>query len=244
MRPEWATSSPDFVLDAVRQLHAQKIGGLFAGRIKRPVELLVADGNAVHGVEGAQNVFAGAQTQGAQEDRAQEFTLAVDADVENVFLVVFELHPRSAVRNDLAEEIGAVVGGLEKHARRTVQLADDDALGAVHNECSVVGHQRHIAKENFLLFNIADGAVAGLGVLFENRQSQRDLQRRGVSHTALFALGHVILQLQAHRVAALVAEIRRVGVVRPATVAKHVARVERIGDDREPAVLTCSTKVM
>ena len=207
----------DFVarlrLDAVRQLHAQQVGRLFAGGIKRPVKLLVADHQAVDGVERAQNVFAGTQAQGAQENRAQEFALAVDADVENVLLVVLEFHPRSAVRNDLAQEVGAVVGGFEEHAGRTVQLADDHALGAVHDEGAVLGHQRHVAEEHFLLLDVADGAVAGLGVLLEDRQPHGDLERRGVSHTALFALGHVILQLQAHRVAALVAEVRRVRVV-------------------------------
>ena len=94
--------------------------------------------DAVDGVERAQNVFVGTQAQGAQENRAQELALAIDADVEDVLLVVLKLDPRSAVRNDLAEEVGAVVGGLEEHAGRTVQLADDHALGAVDDERAVL----------------------------------------------------------------------------------------------------------
>ena len=232
------------VLDAVRELHAQQVRRLFAGRIKRPEKLLVADRQAIHGVEGLQNVFAGTQAESAQEDRAQEFALAVNAHVQHVLLVVFELHPRSAVRNDLAQEVGAVVRGLEEDARRTVQLADDHALGAVDDERAVLRHQRNVAEEDFLLFNVADRAVAGLRVLVEDRQTHRDLERRGVGHAALFALGHVVLQLQANRVAALVAEVRRVGVVRAALCAEHIARMERIGDDRGSAILASGAQVM
>jgi hypothetical protein len=218
--------------------------GLLAGRIERPVKLFVADRDAVGGVERLQNVFAGTQAEGAQEDRAQEFALAVDADVEHVLLVVLEFHPRSAVGNDLSQEVGAVVGGFEEHAGRAVQLADDYALGAVNNESAVLRHQRNVAEENFLLFNVADGTVAGLSVLVENRQTHGDLERRGISHAALFALGHVIFQLQSHRVAALVAEVGRVGVVGAALAAQHFAGMERVGDDGVAAIFASGAEVM
>ena len=68
-------------LDAVRQLHADQVGGLLTGRIDCPVELLVADHKPIHGVEAAENVLAGTQAQSAKEDRAQEFALPVNADV-------------------------------------------------------------------------------------------------------------------------------------------------------------------
>src|SRR5262249_26406625 len=149
-------------LDAVRQLHADQVRWLVGVRIKRPVELLVANHQAVNGVERLQNVFARTQTESAKEDRAQEFALAINAYVQHVLLVVLEFNPRTAVRNDLAEKIGAVVRSLEEHAGRAVQLANYHALGAVHNEGTVLRHQRDIAEENFLLFNVADGAIAGL----------------------------------------------------------------------------------
>ena len=49
------------------------------------------------------------------------------------------------------------------------------------------------------------------------------------SHAALLALRHVVLQLQADRVAALVAERDDVLVERAALMAEHVAGMERIG---------------
>ena len=228
----------------MRQLHAQQVRGLFAAGVERPEQLLVFDRNAVDGIERAQNVFPGAQAQSAQENRSQELALAVDADIEHILLVVLEFHPRAAVRNDLPQEIRAVVGGLEEHTRRAVQLADDDALGAVDDEGAVLRHQRNVAEENFLLLDVADGAVAGFRVLVENGQPHGDLERRGISHAALFALGHVVFQLQPHRIAALVAEVGRVGVVGAALRAQHVTGMERIGDNRVAAVLASGAQVM
>ena len=244
LRPECAISSPDFVLDAVRQLHAQQVGGFLAVGIERPEKLLVANHQPVDGVEGSQNVFAGTQAEGAQENRSQELALAIDTHVEHVLLVVFELDPRSAVRNNLAEEVGAIVRGLEEDAGRTVQLADDDTFGAINDERAVLRHQRNVAEEHFLLFDVANGAVAGLRVLIEDGETHGDLERRGVSHAALFALAHVVLQLQANRVAALVAEIRRVRVVGAALAAEHVAGMERIGNDGVAAILASGAQVM
>ena len=75
---------------------------------------------------------------------------------------------------------------------------------------------------------------AGLGVLVVDREADRDLERSGVGHAALFALRLVVLQLQADWVAALVAEVGGVLVVGAALLAEHVARMERVGDDHGP----------
>ncbi len=230
--------------DPVRQLHAQQVGRPVDAGLERPVQLLVLERDAVDGVERAQNVFVRTQTQRAQEDGSQELALAIDAHVQDVLLVVLELDPRTAVRNDLAQEIGAVVGGLEEHARRTVQLADDHALGAVDDEGAVVRHQRNVAEEDFLLLHVADGAVAGLRVLVVDGETHGDLQRSGVGHTALFAFGHVVLQLQSNRVAALVTEIGCIGVVGAALGAEHIAQMKRIGLHRRAAIAAGGAQVI
>ena len=72
---------------------------------------------------------------------------------------------------------------------------------------------------------------AGFGIFGVNREADGDLERRGISHATLLALGHVVFQLQADRVAALVAERDHVLVERSAMVAEDVAGVERIGLD-------------
>ena len=43
---------------------------------------------------------------------------------------------------------------LEEHARRTVQLAHDHALGTVDDERALVGHERHFAHVDFLLLDL------------------------------------------------------------------------------------------
>ena len=192
-----------------------------------PEKLAVAHRNALDLVERAQNVFIRFHAQSAQENRAQEFALAVDAHVQNVFRVVLELDPRSAIRNNLAEEIAAIVGGFVKHARRAMQLADDDALGAVDDECAVLGHQRNIAEENFLFLDVANVFRARLGVFVVNRQADGDLERRGIRHAALLAFVHVVFELQRDGIAALVAEGGRVPIERAALRANHVAGADK-----------------
>ena len=230
-------------LDVVRQLHAQQIRGLFARRIQRPEQLLVADNQAIRGVESLQNVFAGTQAERAQKDRAQELALAVDAHVQNVLLVVLELNPRTAVGNDLSQEISAVRRRLEEHSRRTVQLADDDALGSIDDERAILRHQRNIAEENFLLLDVADGTVAGL-ILVPDGEPHRHFERSRVGHAALFAFRHVILQLQPNRIAALVAEVGSIRVVGAALVAQNFAGMKRVGNHRRSAILTSRAQVM
>src|SRR6185437_8318031 len=99
---------------AMRKLHADQVGGALDAGIQRPEQLVIAQRDAIDGIERPQDFLVAAQAEGAQEDGAEELALAVDADVEDVFLVVLELYPGAAVRNDLAEEVGAVVGGLEE----------------------------------------------------------------------------------------------------------------------------------
>src|SRR6202012_1349681 len=185
-------------------------------------EILFAQRNALHLIEGAQDIFIRLHPQRAQKDRTEELTLAIDADVENVLGVVLELNPRAAVRNDLAEEVGAVVGALKEDARRTVQLADDNALGTVDDEGAVLGHQRNIAVKNFLFLDVANGLRAGVGILVVDRETNRNLERRGICHAALLALVHVIFQLHCDWIAALVAKRRSVLIESAAVVADHI----------------------
>jgi len=85
----------------------------YAGR-NVPEKFLFAQRDALHLVEGAQDFFVRLHAQGAEEDGAEELALAVDTHVENVLGVVLEFNPGAAIGNDLAEEIGAIVGALEK----------------------------------------------------------------------------------------------------------------------------------
>ena len=83
---------------------------------------------------------------------------------------------------------------IEEHAGRTMHLRDDDALGAVHDERTVVGHQRDVAHVDILLLDVLHGAGAGLFVDIEHDQPQRHLERRGIGHAALAALVDVVFR--------------------------------------------------
>src|SRR6202140_5214567 len=124
-----------------------------------------------------------------------------------------------------------------------MQLADDHPLRPIDNKSSILRHQRNVAKKYFLLLNVADGTVARF-VLIPNGQPHRDFERRGIRHAPLFALRHVILQLQPNRVAALITKIRSVGVIRSALVAQNIAGMKRVSDHRRSAILTSGAEVM
>ena len=96
-------------VDGVRELQAdQRVGDL-------PEDLLVLQVDFGELVERAQDVGVGFEAEGAKEHRAVELALAVDADVQQVLVVVLELDPAAAVGNDLAE----VVALGRERARRT-----------------------------------------------------------------------------------------------------------------------------
>ena len=217
------------ILDFVRQLAVdQALGNI-------PVQVAVAQCDALDLIKRAQHFLVRFHAQGAQEDGAEELALAVDADVQDVFRVVLEFDPRAAVGNNFSQEIRAVVGGFVEHAGRAVQLAYDDAFGAVDDEGAVFSHERHIAEKYFLFLDVADIFRAGVGVLVVNGQADGDLQGRGVSHAAFLAFIHVILELHADGVAALFAEGGRVLIERAALGAEHVAGLVGVGDDRGAA---------
>src|SRR5579862_148980 len=209
--------------DGVRKLVADQAVGDF------PEQLLVLDNDVVALVKTAQNVGVGFQAKRAQKYGSVELALAIDADVQEILVVVFELDPASAIGNDLPKEIALGLLALEEDAGRAVQLRYDDALGSVDDERSVIGHQRDFAEEDFLLLDVADGLIAGFRIFVENRQPDGDFERSRVRHAALFALGHVVFELQPDGIAAAVAERDDVLVKRSAARAQDFAQVERIG---------------
>ena len=194
-----------------------------------PAQRVVLEVDAIDGVERADDLVGAAQPERAQEHRRQELALAVDAHVEQVLDVVLELHPRSAIRNDLGD-VERLVLGVEERARRAVELRDDHALGAVDDERAVVRHQRDVAEVDLLLLDVADGLDAGLRVLVPDHEADGDLERHGVGHAALLALVDVVLQLQRDGVAADVADIAARLVGSAALRAEHVLVAVRIGD--------------
>ena len=125
---------------------------------------------------------------------------AVDADVDDVLRVELEVEPRAAVRDDaraveeLAARVRLALVVVEEDARAAVELADDDALGAVDDEGAGLRHQRDLAEVDLLLLDVADDALAAVAGVVDH-QLRRHLDRRGEGHAALAALLDVVLRL-------------------------------------------------
>ena len=79
-----------------------------------------------------------------------------------VLRVEFEVEPGTPIGDDprgeeqLAGTVGLAPVMLEEHARTTVQLGDDDTLGAVDDEGSGSRHERDFAHVDFLLLDLFD----------------------------------------------------------------------------------------
>src|SRR5690606_12460942 len=114
----------------------------------------------------------------------------------------------------LARAVGLAAVVVEEHARRAMQLGDDDALGAVDDEGAVVGHERDLAHVDLLLLHVLDRLGARLAVV--DHQAHGDAQRGAVAQAAVAALA-----LVEHRLAELVADVFQRGVAAVAADREH-----------------------
>src|SRR5690606_18522818 len=144
--------------------------------------------------------------QRAQQHADRQLAAAVDAGEQRVLRVELEVQPGAAVRDDagavqqLARRMGLAAVVVEEHAGRTVQLRDDDALGAVDDEGAVLGHERDLAHVDLLLLHVLDGLARRLAVV--DHQAHGHAQRGAVAEAAVAALA-----LVEHRLAELVADV-------------------------------------
>ena len=121
--------------------------------------------------------------------------------MNDVLGVEFEIEPGPAIGNDpagkkqLAAGVGLALVMIEEDARRAVHLGNDYALGAVDDERSVRGHQRHVAHVDDLLLDVLHRLCASILVGIEHDEAKRDLELRRISHVALLALLDIIFRL-------------------------------------------------
>src|SRR3546814_816164 len=138
-------------------------------------------------VEGIENFF-GAVIQSTQKHRSGQLAATIDTDEYGILRIEFEVQPRATVRNDtsriqkLTGAVSLATVVIEEHARRAVQLGDNNALGTVDDKGTVLGHQGDFPHVDFLLLDVLDGLVRRLFV--ENDQAHLDAQRNGEGHAA------------------------------------------------------------
>ena len=183
-----------------RHLAAQAVGHeLHLGATVHQAEVVVDE-------EVGQDGFR-RQANGLQEDRDRHLATAVDAEIQHVLRVEFEVQPGAAVGNDagakqqLARRMRLALVVLEEHARRAVQLGDDHALGAVDDERALVGHQGHFAHVDLLLLHLLDHLGLGRGrlaIVDDELHARTHGRREGQAARLAFAhveggLGQVVL---------------------------------------------------
>ncbi|VDM15228.1 unnamed protein product, partial [Wuchereria bancrofti] len=161
-------------------------------------------------VEGIQHFF-GAIAECAQQNGRRQFAATVDTHEYRVLRIELEVQPGTAVGDDasgvqqLARAVGLATVVVEEHARRTVQLGNDHALGTVDDEGTVLGHERNFAHVHFLLFDVLDRFVRRFFV--ENDQTYFHAQRHGEGHATQDALLDV-----ERRLAQAIADVLQGGV--------------------------------
>ena len=176
-------------LDATHAFRAERHAPTVLGRLQRHLV-----------IEGGEDLLV-AEAQRIQQRCHRQLAAPVDAHKDDVLGVELEVEPGAAIGNDargeqqLARRMGLAAVVIEEHARRTMHLRDNDALGAVDDESAVHRHERHVAHVDILFLDVLDGARAGLLVHIEDDETERDLQRRGKGHAPLLALFDVVFRL-------------------------------------------------
>ncbi len=129
----------------------------------------------------------GAHTEGTQKYRDRNLAVAVNANIEHIVCVGLVLKPCAAVRDhrrgvQLLTEL--IMCHCIIYTGGTDQLADDNTLGTVDHEGTVVRHQGEVAHEHDMFLDLARLRVV---------KTNLDLQRRCVGRVALLALVDRIL---------------------------------------------------
>ena len=116
-------------------------------------------------VEVVEDLFL-AHAHSLEQDGSGHFAATVDTDVKNVLVVKVKVQPGAAHGNDAARiqhftagmRFAAIM--LKDDAGRTLQLVDDDTLGAVYDKGAFFGHQGQGTKIDILFLDVANGSVA------------------------------------------------------------------------------------
>ena len=140
-------------------------------------------------VKQRQNRIVGFPTQCTDQYSDWQLTGPVDTHGHHIIRIGFQLQPSSTIGNNRGEiKLLAVCIQLNIviNAGRTNQLTDDDALRTIDDKCAVVSHQREIAHEDILLFDLA-----GLTIY----QPHLYVQGSGIGNVSFFAFFHIILGL-------------------------------------------------
>ncbi len=133
-----------------------------------------------------ENILIGLKTDGTQQGRNGQLLLTVDVRIHDLIDIRSKLNPRAAERNDTRRVELRTIGvhrSTEEHARRTVQLADNDTLSTIDNKSTFGSHIGNRAQ-----IDIRNNGIEILMIGIFATQAQFSLKRHAVGKTALNAL--------------------------------------------------------
>ena len=126
--------------------------------------------------------------QRADEDRDRNLAVAVDTGIDDVVGVCFQFDPGPAVRDDrriVQADAHRVDFAAIVDARRTDELADDNAFCPIDNEGTCIGNQWEITHEYFLVLDFT---------CFVVDKTDLDAERCGVCRIAFLTFTNVVLR--------------------------------------------------
>ncbi len=158
------------------------------------LDVLCAEMEGIGIVEGRQNLLV-VHADGLHQRGHRHLTATVHAEVQVVLRVKLEVQPRAAVGNDarreekLARTVRLATVMLEKDARGTMKLGNNDPLGTIDDKGPGSGHERNLAHVHFLLLHLLDGFLGRIAI--HDHESHAGTQRRCEGKAALLAFLHV-----------------------------------------------------
>ena len=125
-------------------------------------DLLAIDSNHFRIVEIGEQIL-GRIAESLQEDGDMDLAPPIDPSEQEILVVELEIEPRSPIRDD-ATGVDLLAGRADRRrdrrvvedAGRPMQLRNDDALGSVDDEGSLLGHHGNFPEIDLLLLHIAD----------------------------------------------------------------------------------------
>ena len=155
--------------------------------------------NGVKTKETGKNIFR-RHPDSLQQNRARHLAAAVHTEVKNILGVKFKVQPRTAVRNHTSRE-EQLPGGVrltfvmfKEDARRTMQLTHNHAFSAVHDERTLLSHERDFTHVDIIFTNFFDG-TRGSGFTIKNFQLDLRTKTAGVGQTTELAFSNVKFRL-------------------------------------------------
>ncbi len=123
-------------------------------------DLLALDLDRLVGVEVLQKIL-GLIPEGLEENGYMNLSPSVDSRKDQILMIVLDVKPRTAIRNNSTRVDFLACGGhrgrqggVVENPGRAMKLRNDNSLGAIDEESTVIGHNRNFTEIDLLLLYV------------------------------------------------------------------------------------------